>query len=133
MSCRNKIVPALGARGYLQRRTECEHSIRRPADLSQPAIELSELDSHALFTARLPIPKESCFWVSALQRPFQFEVALDSRVFSNRALSLIAFAKASTFPNHRNEASKFLVLPKTHCLPQCPQSRLMDIVQKAEA
>jgi len=56
LSCRSNSVPASGIRRYRLRRVGCEHPTRRPADRSQPAIELSEPASHTLYSFQLPIP-----------------------------------------------------------------------------
>lgn len=89
-------VPASGTRGYLQQRAECEHSTRRPADVCQPAIELSELASRVHFSQLSRFRGNPAGEATVLQRPFRFEVALVSRVSNFRAHGLKTSAEAFT-------------------------------------
>ena len=90
-----QVNPSFGLpEGRLPRHFGCKHPKCRPADRSQPAIELSEPASHVLYLGPCRFRRNPAQTGHELQRPSWFEVALVSRVSFFRARGLKAFAKA---------------------------------------
>lgn len=81
----------------LQRRLIFNHTSRRPADKSQPAIELFESTSLVLYLRFSRSRWDPASSRHELQRPSRFEVALVSRVSCFRARGLKSFAIASSY------------------------------------
>lgn len=84
------------------RQLNCEQLGCRPADVSQPAIELFESAFLVLYRRPNRSRWDPVEPRHELQRLARFEVALISRVSCFRAQSLKSFAKASAFSVRRN-------------------------------